>query len=316
MLSVMISFLTFARGHSDFAPSRPGPYRVAKFDVGTRQNPAIGPWHLSVIFPTTPTSPGKIFPVLLFVTGLAGENALTAYSDVLNRTASHGVVVVGVDRKTPLLPTLNYTFLDQELGGVLDFIGNGALIEQLAINKAAGVAHTSRIVFGGHSAGNHVLVHRLSSFGCGSGVADVGGMVMIDPVDGADPYGMIDEFVIHPPTLVKFTTPALHIEASLDPVPALPSMPACAPKNIGNARFYNAWRGPIWQMTAVDMGHMDVQDEGGAGAMGRMICAHNRNAADRQRYRTTVAETVAAFVRGLVLWDLGSTAKESLIHRY
>ena len=312
MLLVMLFFLAFARGRSDrMQPSSfgPGPYEVGKFDVGTKKRPLLdGKWHLSVTFPTTPAST-QVFPILLFVTGLAGQNAVSAYSTVLNHTASHGVVVVGVDQKNTA--TINYTNFAMTLEGVLEFVGNGSLAEQLVENNVSGIANTSRIVFGGHSAGNHILVRHLTSFGCGSdsGNMDAAGMVMIDPVDGADPFGIQNRFVIHPPALVNFIMPALHIRTGLDPKAAMPGMPACAPKKISNARFYNAWRGPIWQMNAVDMGHMDVQNEGGAGSMGRVICAHNPKATAREQYRMTVAGATAAFVRGLMLDDLTSAVK-------
>ena len=88
----------------------------------------------------------------------------------------------------------------------------------------------SALILGGHSAGCHVAVRRILSSGCGA----VGGVLLLDPVDGADPWGLRKEFVISPPNPLRFSTPALHLEtgrrrrrAEHSSTPTLSSRPRC-----------------------------------------------------------------------------------------
>ena len=41
-------------------------------------------------------------------------------------------------------------------------------------------------------------------------------LLLMSPVDGADPYGIIDEYCINPGHRVNFTLPALVLTAGLD----------------------------------------------------------------------------------------------------
>ena len=64
--------------------------------------------------------------------------------------------------------------------------------------------------------------------------SSVHGMFLLSPVDGVDPFGLIDETCISPPSKLNFHTPALVISGGLDSVPGLDVMgglfPACAPE--------------------------------------------------------------------------------------
>ena len=44
-------------------------------------------------------------------------------------------------------------------------------------------------------------------------------MVLMSPVDGADPFGILQHFVITPGEKVNFTIPTLQIVTGLDPSP-------------------------------------------------------------------------------------------------
>ena len=67
------------------------------------------------------------------------------------------------------------------------------------------------------------------------------GMFLLSPVDGADPYGLIEETCISPPTKLNFQLPVLIISGGLDSQPGLGGglgglWPACAPEDLANAR--------------------------------------------------------------------------------
>ena len=43
----------------------------------------------------------------------------------------------------------------------------------------------------------------------------------MSPVDGADPFGILDNFVITPGEKVNFTIPTLQIVTGFDPIPGI-----------------------------------------------------------------------------------------------
>ena len=291
---------------NDPHPFGPGLFPVGTIDVGTASAPnaSLSPWHAKIYIPNaTLANRTNIFPVVLFVTGFGGEGPLSMYDDLLSQIASRGVAVIGVDRKFKFQAVVNYTMLADRLGSVLSFISSpgsskSQLQELIASKFGSGIRiNETKIILAGHSAGNHVTVRRVTSFGCNF----AGGMILIDPVDGEDPFGIVKQYVIHPPAAVNFIIPALHIETGLDPVKANAFMPPCAPAAMSNARFYDAWRGPVYQLNATRMGHMDLANGNTPGALSRIVCASHRNASDIASYRHLIAGVVSAFAQGLVV---------------
>ena len=57
---------------------------------------------------------------------------------------------------------------------------------------------------------------------------------MMSPVDGFDPYGIIQEYCIHPPDKLNFNIPSLIISGGLDGEAGVDNLgglfPACAPE--------------------------------------------------------------------------------------
>ena len=121
---------------------------------------------------------------------------------------------------------------------------------------------------------------------------------MIDPVDGEDPYGFVKIYVIHPPAMVNFVVPALHIETGLDPQHL--SSPHRAPLQTCQMGVFNAWRGSIYQMNATKMGHMDLTNVKGGG-LERIVCASKKNVTAMRLYQQTIAASTFAFARGLIV---------------
>lgn len=113
-----------------------------------------------------------------------------AYSDFTSQIAAHGVVVVAIDRAPKLALKINYTELAESMDPVVDYVSGGKLAAALRLRQAAGPPNASTLLLAGHSAGNHIITRRLVSFGCGA----TGGIVLIDPVDGEDPYGFVKQW--------------------------------------------------------------------------------------------------------------------------
>ena len=137
-------------------------------------------------------------------------------------------------------------------------------------------------------------------------------MFLLSPVDGADPYGIIDETCITPPKKLNFQVPALIVSGGLDSQPGLGGglgglWPACAPEDLSNERsvsnqmsvifmfadvllrFYEALTGPTVWVNTTDYGHIDCLDNGPYNlAAGVHLCATNRDM-DRDVYRDYLA---------------------------
>ena len=62
----------------------------------------------------------------------------------------------------------------------------------------------------GHSSGAHITTNYMK-LGC----HNIKGMVLISPVDGVDPFGVIEDFCITPGKKLPFTTPTLIITAGM-----------------------------------------------------------------------------------------------------
>ena len=79
---------------------------------------------------------------------------------------------------------------------------------------ARGGAGFQRTTFLAHSAGSHVAVSYLEGF-CEQETS-IKSLILMSPVDGYDPFGIVDEFCIVPGQRVNFTLPALVLTAGLD----------------------------------------------------------------------------------------------------
>merc|ERR1719360_286485 len=96
------------------------------------------------------------------------------------------------------------------------------------------------------------------------GCHNIKGMVLVSPVDGVDPFGLLDDFCITPGEMLPFDVPTLVISAGYDSTPGLDVggdiLPSCAPEELSNARFYNALNGEVWLNNATEFGHVDFMD--------------------------------------------------------
>ena len=265
-------------------------YNTATFDVGTKSKPILGIWHAQITYPTinkdTSESTTK-FPTFLFVSGFGGEYSIEEYKQVLSQIASHGVIIIGVDRKFKLQPVVNYTYLASSLQTVINYYNQGQLASALLNASITTAGIPGNLLVGGHSAGNHVIVRRLNNFFLSTNAS---GVIMIDPVDGEDPFGIVKQYVIHPPAKVNFNLPALHIATGLDPK----GHPPCAPAKMSNDRFYNAWVGDIWSMNYTQVGHMDCTNDGGS--LSKVICPSSKNKTIEPIYRSLIGQSVNAFI--------------------
>merc|ERR1712232_61230 len=145
----------------------------------------------------------------------------------------------------------------------------------------------------GQSAGNHVVGQGIKD-GCSIAKA----FVMIDPVDGFDPFGIIQaENLITPGKKLPFSMPSLLLDNELDPKANNLLFPACAPAKLGSPRWYNATSGPVWNVFAAKYGHVDCMDDSLIAAEG-FVCPTDTST-NKAAYRSHLARSVGIFLDAL-----------------
>ena len=89
---------------------------------------------------------------------------------------------------------------------------------------------------------------------------------MLSPVDGVDPYGIVQDYCITPGEKLNFETPTLIMTSGLDGIPGISNtgglVPPCAPDELANMRFWDALNGKAWFNNATLFGHVDFLDPG------------------------------------------------------
>ncbi|CAG0896241.1 unnamed protein product [Darwinula stevensoni] len=231
-------------------------------------------------------------PVIYFLPGFQATIPAKLYSSILKHLASHGFVVVGVWRT---LGSLNSDIRAIQLRKVLTWTQKH-LESQIKFtvgwpNKPR--PNHAKSTLACHSAGCHIAVSFLVNQGC----ANFGSLVLMSPVDGKDPFGIVPKFVVTPYQLLPFSIPSLILAAGLDPLPAKTFYPACAPEDLGSMRFFDALRDvPKWYINALEYGHFDLLDKLYAtGNQALQLCPAN-SAIDKSIYRQHLAGTMLAFL--------------------
>ena len=274
-------------------PFLPGPYQV---DFTSIRPEIFGELdhHLDVF---TPRSAGS-FPVIIFFPGMSCTVPASSYSTILQQVASWGYVVLG---PWAILYNPINTYKAEWVDHVLHW-ARGHFDSQ-DTRTAHGVHQDlvmdfSSLYLGAQSSGAHVAVEYLKQSGdCSS----VKAMFLMSPVDGVDPFGMIDDYCIDPPTMLNFQTPTMVISGGLDSIPGIDNlgalMPACAPEDLANDRFYDALTGPTLLVNTTAYGHIDCLDDDMLDMLEMIhFCATDTNT-DKDAYRTFVAGQITAFLR-------------------
>jgi len=232
------------------------------------------------------------FPIIFFVTGFGASVPATLYSDLLTQIVQQGFIVVGLSR----LGVPNYPMEGGRLLDVLEWAQAGHLEEMMAMHNFTAIPDIlERAAVMGQSAGNHVVGEALVS-----NCSVVKAFVMIDPVDGFDPFGVDHkQDLITPGIMLNFTTPGLLIDNGLDPKKLNRLFPACAPANMSNDKFYNAWPGPIWNINATAYGHIDCLNDGAASSVAKYFVCPSNSKTNKASYRSMIADAAATFLSAL-----------------
>jgi hypothetical protein len=280
-------------------PYQLGEYKDSLVDINYGNHSTAGDGVSVHIYIVTPKEATKSLPIYYFFTAFAGKVPAPMYKNYFDHIASHGIIVVGMDNKDAQMKPNFQVDLANNVLEAINWLRDGNLQQLFVEDGISTVADFSKSMLGGHSAGGHTVTQLIKS-GC-SGITS---LVLVDPVDGLSPWAIfkkVSEFssVIHPPVKVPFQIPLLHLDNLMDPLspfPDIPQYPACAPEPLANDRFFDAWRGPAWQINATYWGHMDIVNAGDAGVINKLFdlfCVGNTTASNAEYISLTGGATVA-----------------------
>uniref|UniRef100_A0A7S1F0D3 Chlorophyllase n=1 Tax=Noctiluca scintillans TaxID=2966 RepID=A0A7S1F0D3_NOCSC len=230
-----------------------------------------------------------LFPVIFFVSGVSGDVPVTMYSDLLTRIVAEGYIVAGFDH----LAFPSYPAQGQQFHDLLEWSKTGLVVAMRNQSLAATPDVLDRAAVMGQSAGNHIVGQGLFD-GCSVAKA----LIMIDPVDGTDPFHIItSEDLITVGSKLPFTIPSLLLDNTLDPVGKFLE-PPCAPWALGSMRFYNAMAGPIFNVNATGYGHVDCVNDGFSELVSSLLCPTDTSRPN-DLYRAQLATSVTTFLGAL-----------------
>ncbi|CAF1132739.1 unnamed protein product [Adineta steineri] len=246
----------------------------------------------------SPTTPGS-YPVLIYLPGLAGLVPSTFYTTMVTTIAQQNVILIGISKIENIKPEK----ISIHIATFLEWIikPNDGATRLFAEHKAVKdvLPNMDRLGFLTHSSAAHSLGQYLNTT-CGP----LKLIIMMNPVDGIDPFGIVQDFITHPPTPLPFRTPTLIISAGLDNVSVGKKTPACAPNNISNDRWYRSLYGPTFLINITDYGHADNLDEPFHEASKLMCTSCKGSICHFSQYKTDEATLITSFVHAIFNRDL------------
>jgi len=276
-----------------FDPFTIGPYEVNRKTYYPFFDPELD-YVLDVWVPDAEEAP-LTTPIVYMIGGLGGLMPGAGYETIFNRVASHGFTII-----QPWVlggnPVDNYEglWLDEVMKWSEEHLMNHFMNDGIA----GGLTLDHRTLFlASHSAGGHVTADYLKHH-CN----DVKGQLMLSPVDGFDPFGLIDLYAITPGEYLNFAVPTLILAAGLDNTPGIDGLgglvPPCGPTDLANMRFYDAMPGNTWLINATEYGHGDGMNQFFVDAIEFIhFCASAPDAVDRPIYRVFLSGEMVAFMK-------------------
>ncbi|XP_042887636.1 chlorophyllase-2-like [Penaeus japonicus] len=290
-VTMLVAVVGLATPQQFPSPYERGPYNTTYVHIGSLLTVGLEE-NLDIWLPNDPGT----YKVFYFLDGFGGVIPGTAYDQVMEHIASHGMAVVLPWKLTaPLNPEDKVPLF----ASVMDW-AEAHLESKLHHNGVHEDVHLDldNLAVGGHSAGAHVLVEYLKA-GCGKFKAQV----LMSPVDGVDAAGLIPIFCITPGQTLNYAIPTLHLAAGLDSVGGFSGY-ACAPDFLSNTRFYEAQdpTSPRWSINATAFGHGDLLDPYYQESLEVLeFCAYNHEATaeEFETYRRFVAGQLVSFFKAV-----------------
>lgn len=242
----------------------------------------------------SPTHPGT-YDVIIFLGGFDGIIPSFIYQDYNTKLAqSTNRIVVFLGKLGFIkLPNKEENLLELTLNWTLPNLYklfNDKNTPSVVKGKVIPNVETRGVTLLTHSSSGHSVVSYLNKT-CGM----ITSLILLDPVDGYDPFNFIKIYITNPPKQLPFTIPTLIISNGLDAMPANSLFPACAPDNTSNLRFYDSLPGPTVLLNFTSYGHADILDEWIREVAGR-VCHQCISDCDYELYKTNEINAIKYFL--------------------
>ena len=152
----------------------------------------------------SPTTPGS-YPVLVFLTGLSGLIPATFYETLVTAVAEQNLIIIGISKIENFKPEKMAVHLTNFLKWVVKPNDGAARLFDEHKTVQGVIPDVERLGFLSHSAGGHSLVQYLNTT-CGP----LKLIIMMNPVDGLDPFGLVDDFITRMKPLIPFFCSRFH----------------------------------------------------------------------------------------------------------
>ncbi|KAL3749035.1 hypothetical protein ACJRO7_010171 [Eucalyptus globulus] len=275
-----------------------GKYKTVLISVDTSSSSLVNPPPKPLLIGSPAEVAGE-FPVMVLLHGYMMETSF--YSQLIQHVSSHGYIMVApqlytcaasdsTDDINAAAATTNW--LSQGLAAVLP--------SQVSANLA-------KLVLAGHSRGGKGAFALALGKSSTPLALSFSALLGIDPVDGA--ASCCCKFQTKPPVLTKvaqsfdLNMPVMVVGSGLGEDKKYKVFPACAPKGLNHAAFFEECRSPAWHFVAKDYGHMDMLDDDTKGIRGVVSYCMCENGSSREPMRRFVGGAAVAFLRAYLGGD-------------
>lgn len=291
-----------------------------EFEFGTHSEPLprFNSWHVKVHVPSSCNetiglaTASRGCPVFVFSAAVPGSISNIRYDRQFEAMATHGVITVSTATDTT---SVDFEAFARDLEPVLDYVfaSTNGLQDNITALGVPGKARLDKIFFGGHGQGARIMLHRATQNPCEGGA--LGGMIMYSPVEDYQIDVNLGQGTIipdHPRDNVPWVMPGLLLMTELDGTRADSNTPPCAPADASNFRFFDKWRGPIWQTQSNNFGFLDMTFSTSPYFF-EDLCANSENEGDppfdgnqRTQNRQVVTASTLHFMNYLLFQNSGS----------
>lgn len=274
-----------------------GPKQVVSWNYGSIYKPAnkFLDYGLQLF---SPSAPGN-YSVVVFLLGLDGNVPGFTYqhfSEILTANSERILIIfnklgfVNTPEKEDIKfeKSLNWTLEN------IQYIFNSEDTPTSIKNQVKPDLATNGVTLMSHSSSGHLVSLYLNRT-CGL----VKKLILLDPVDGSDPFGLDKSFVVHPPQKLPFQIPTLFGTSGLGDVSILAPLPSCTPPKLSNMRFYDAMTGPRFYMNFTEYGHADFLDDWVIKCCAGLVCKTCTKDCKFDLYRESIAKTISYFIKGI-----------------
>uniref|UniRef100_A0A6B2LCZ1 Chlorophyllase n=1 Tax=Arcella intermedia TaxID=1963864 RepID=A0A6B2LCZ1_9EUKA len=211
------------------------------------------------------------------------------YNQLLSHLPTHGIIAISIQSILEVPSDSLYLLY----ANIIQFLG--ANLTQYLPAGVGGDINGS-LVGMGHSAGGKIIVKTLLEE-----CTLLRAAILHSPVDGLDPWGWINDYVLDPPNLVNFSVPVLLMGTGLESLPGREFLPPCGPPDRNFNKFFSCMRPDMYFLEALDFGHADfLDDELWETLYLSQFCKTTTDVNGRQYYIDFAAGAITAFIVGIV----------------